>query len=66
MSSTKCLSLTLIAESGEVTSRTCLVCVHAIALKECDNYGIMNEIMHISPLVVQYIESVDAHEIYVN
>ena len=63
MSSTKCL--TLIAESRKVTSPTCLVCVHAIALKERDNYGIMNEIMHISPLVVQYTESVDAHEIYV-
>lgn len=61
----QCLSLALIAESGEVTSPTCLVCVHAIALKERDNYGFMNEIMHINPLVVQNTESVDAHEIYV-
>lgn len=61
----QCLSLALIAESGEVTSPTCMVCVRAIAFKERDTYGIMNEIMHIHPLVVQYTESVDVHEIYV-
>lgn len=42
-----------------------MVCVRAIAFKERDTYGIMNEIMHIHPLVVQYTESVDVHEIYV-
>lgn len=61
----QCLSLAVIVESGEVASPTCVICVYAIALKERDNYGIMNEIMHISPLVVQYTESVDAHEIFV-